>query len=304
MSVQQKVDNTSLGTVQNAVEALTRCFQKTNLATPLLDARLIVRDVCGLSRENFLLNQNGWLTPDETTKIKQFLDRRLANEPISRIAGKREFWGHEFIISPFVLDPRPDTETLVETVLNILQAEGRMSERLRILDLGTGSGCILLSLLAELPNAWGVGTDISFEAISVATKNAFSLGVFERSAFICTNWCEAISGQFDLIVSNPPYIKREDIAGLRPEVRCYDPMIALDGGMDGFDAYRHIARASASLAKTGAWIVVEAGLGQADDIIKVFCDSGCVSVYEDTLMCQDLTGINRVVAIKRQTGLR
>ena len=203
-----------------------------------------------------------------------------------------------------MLDPRPDTETLVESVLNILEAEGRTSEQLRILDLGTGSGCILLSLLAELPNARGIGSDISFEAVSVAKKNAYTLGVYDRSAFICTNWCEAIFGQFDLIVSNPPYIRKDDIGGLSPEVRCYDPMIALNGGEDGFDAYRNIAAQSASLTRTGAWIVLEAGLGQAENIVKLFCDSEWISAYEDGLMLQDLAGINRVVAIKRQTGLR
>lgn len=304
MSTLKALDLPAFRTVWEAVKVLSHRFSEACFETPELDASLIVRNACGLSHEAYFLNSGRRLSSNEADAIEHGSNRRLLREPVSRIIGKREFWGQEFRVSPFVLDPRPDTETLVEVALNILKEEGRLHTGLRILDLGTGSGCILLTLLAESPNAWGVGTDIDHSALRTAQENARRLNLLARTAFTCGNWCDPLSGPFDLIVSNPPYIRSKDISGLSAEVRCYDPMIALDGGLDGLDAYRHIALSVMPVAREGAWIVLEAAMGQADEIIQLFRNSGWISSIQSACLHRDLAGINRVVAIKRQSEPR
>jgi release factor glutamine methyltransferase len=290
--------------VRGAVNALARRFREAGLATPELDARLIVLDACGLSQEAYILDPERAVGLAETVAIEARAARRLAREPVSRILGRRAFWGHEFSIGPAVLDPRPETEMLVEAALEILSQEGRLSGPLRIIDFGTGSGCILLSLLAELPEAWGVGTDIDPAALRIAAENARQLSLTSRSAFICADWSAGISGEFDVILANPPYISGDELNLLDPEVRRHDPARALDGGFDGFEAYRRIARSCLSAAKPGSWIVLEAGMGQANEITEIFARAGWGGGNGDSRLFSDLCGIKRVVAIKRQTGRR
>ncbi len=286
--------------LHTAIGALGARFREAGLSTPELDAKILALHACGLSREDYFRRPERRLTGAEAETLQAYTERRLRREPVSRICGSREFWGRDFLIGSAVLDPRPDTETLVDTALAILREERRSGEPLRILDLGTGSGCILLSLLAELPRAWGAGIDRSPEALAIARANAERQGLDDRSAFLCGDWCSALNDAFDLIISNPPYISGDDIAALSPEVSRFDPLIALDGGGDGLDAYRSIAQGSLPVLKTGGWIMLEAGMNQANDIVRIFKDFGWMADGADLRICADLAGIKRVVAIKRQ----
>lgn len=286
-------------TVQTAIAALTRSFREAGLPSPELDARLLVLDVCGLSHEGYLMEPGRPLLSAEAERIAVVRVRRLDRESVSRILGYREFWGRRFSISPAVLDPRPDTETLIEVALNI--AKTWNSQRsLNIIDLGTGSGSILLTLLAELPFAFGIGVDRDPAALAIARQNAANLGLGTRAAFVCSNWLDAINGSFQLIVSNPPYIMRGGIDALDLEVRAHDPHLALDGGLDGFDAYRKIVAESRRVAVSGAWVLLEAGIGQAQGIIDLFTEAGWPDAGRNAHIHRDLAGVDRVVAIMRQ----
>jgi release factor glutamine methyltransferase len=192
-----------------------------------------------------------------------------------------------------VLDPRPDTETLIETALDLIDKTGRREEPLRLLDLGTGTGCILLTLLAELRKACGLGTDLSPEALSVAEANAKRLGIADRASFLVSDWCEAISGEFDLILSNPPYIASGEIQGLALEVAVHDPYLALDGGGDGLDAYRRIAAEAARLLAPKGRILVEIGASKANEVAGLLLAGGFL--VEKSGLRHDLAGRPRVV---------
>ena len=192
-------------------------------------------------RRIFCEHQSAPLHPRRAERISAFRGRRLAREPVSRIEGRRDFFGRTFRIGPATLDPRPETETLIEEALEICRREDWTGKPIRILDIGTGSGCILLTLLCELPQATGVGTDICQDALETAATNAHGLNVESRVSFMMARTCELGLGPFDLVLSNPPYIPSGDIAGLQLEVRNYDPRSALDGGGDGLETYREIA---------------------------------------------------------------
>jgi release factor glutamine methyltransferase len=220
--------------------------------------------------------------------------RRLAGEPMTRILGRREFWGLSFAVTSAVLDPRSDTETLVEAALRALSA--RRNAPLRLLDLGTGSGALLCALLTELPNAIGLGVDLSPAAAEVASANLHALDLAARGAIVVGDWTSAAAPGFDLIVSNPPYIATADIAGLDAEVRLHDPHLALDGGESGLDAYRALAKTiGAALASQGV-ICVEAGAGQANAISEIFAAQGFVTVAMDN----DLGGHARCLTLRAQ----
>jgi release factor glutamine methyltransferase len=224
--------------------------------------------------------------------LEAFAQRRLSGEPVARVAGEREFWGLPLKLSAATLVPRPDTETVVERALQILRTEGAKERILRIADLGTGSGAILLALLSELPNARGIGTDISADALDTAEANAAQLGLSMRASFIRCDYATGLSGSFDLIVSNPPYIRSADIAGLALEVRDHDPHLALDGGPDGLSAYRALIPQSAPLLAPGGALVVEAGQGQSGAIETLMRGSG---LTVDSQPKTDLSGIFRAV---------
>ena len=215
--------------------------------------------------------------------------RRLRREPVSRILGHRAFWGLSFTVTPAVLDPRPETEGLVDSVLDSIG--GRRGAALAILDLGTGTGAILAALLRDLPLARGLGIDRSFEACRIARRNLLDLGLGERAALVCGDWATALRGRFDIVVSNPPYIATGDLAGLERDVREHDPIAALDGGPDGLDAYRAIAPRLGDRLWPGGVAAFECGAGQGPDVATLLRDGGLAgpSIY------LDLAGHDRVV---------
>lgn len=235
------------------------------------DARLLLAAALGATRLDIAVAPERALSDEEAHRFLGFVERRAAGEPASRILGRREFWSLELEIAPAVLDPRPDTETVVEAAL---EAVADRSHRLDLLDLGVGSGCILLALLSELPNAAGLGVDRSEAAAWTARRNANRLGLAGRARFVVADWAGSLSGRFDLVVSNPPYIPHAEIAGLAPEVARHDPAAALDGGEDGLDAYRRLAAALPALLKPGAVAALEIGLGQAIAVARLLEEAG------------------------------
>jgi release factor glutamine methyltransferase len=280
-------------TVETARRALTARFKSGKIETAELDARILVGAALGLDLTGVILAASRFLTSDESLRLEDFARRRLAGEPVARIVGHKEFWGLPLKLSAATLVPRPDTETVVELALEILREAPDSDRRLRIADIGTGSGAILLALLSELPGAFGVGTDISADALQTARNNAVDLGLADRAAFVACDYAAALSGGFDLIVSNPPYIRFADIAGLAAEVRDHDPHRALDGGLDGLGAYRAIAPEAARLLAPGGALVVEAGQGQSDAIQRLMTAAGLTL---ERPAKADLGGIQRAVA--------
>jgi release factor glutamine methyltransferase len=277
-------------TVETARRALTTRFKATGIESAELDARLLVGAALGLDLTGIITAANRKLTPDESDCLETFATRRLEGEPVARILGHKEFWGLEFKLSGATLVPRPDTETVVELALLILR--GSAPRALRIADLGTGTGAILLALLHELTGAFGVGTDISCEALHIARGNAAALKLESRAAFVVCDYAAALSGGFDLIVSNPPYIRTADIAGLAPEVRDFDPYAALDGGADGLDAYRALIPQAACSLAPGGLLIVEAGQGQSGPIEALMTSAGLIT---EGLAKTDLAGISRAI---------
>jgi release factor glutamine methyltransferase len=280
-------------TVEGARRSLTARFKSGQVESAELDARMLVGAALGLDLTGMITAANRRLTADESMRLDDFARRRLVGEPVARILGSKEFWGLPLNLSAATLVPRPDTETVVELALEMLHAAPAPNRRLRILDIGTGSGAILLALLSELPDAYGVGTDISEAALRTASANAARLGFKPRAAFVACDYAAALSDTFDLIVSNPPYIRSAEIGDLAAEVRDHDPHRALDGGADGLDAYRAlIPQAAPLLAPRGA-LVVEVGQGQAQEIEGLMT---AVGLMLDGPAKADLAGIRRAVA--------
>lgn len=284
-----------------AVACLTARFKEAGIDTPGLDARRLIAGCCGLSAGDVILRAERLLAPHETERLADFARRRLAREPVSRILGIRAFHGHDFEISPATLDPRPETETLVDGVLALI-AEGSTTGggAPRILDLGTGSGAILLALLAAVPGARGVGVDVSIDALAIARRNAVRLGLETRADWLHSDWLAAVDGRFDIIVSNPPYIARSEIAGLEPEVRLHDPISALDGGADGLDPYRKLVPACEAHIAAGGWLIFEIGSAQSDEVLSLG-QTPIVGQWVDKRLWQDLAGKPRCVAMRHQS---
>lgn len=262
------------------ISAMTRAFASAGLSAPQLDARFLFE---GTGHRERVLDEAG------AEQFRLIVRRRLAGEPVDRILGNSEFWSLRFDLNRDTLVPRADTETLVETALSVL---GEMKiEKPRLLDLGTGSGAILIALLRERPDATGVGLDLSESALAMARHNAERNGVALRADFVEGNWSADLAGPFDLIVSNPPYIPSADIAGLDVEVRTHDPLRALDGGEDGLEAYRAIAGDAGRIISPAGRIAFEIGAGQQDDVIQIMDMAGFVCTAKQ----QDLAGHVRVL---------
>lgn len=247
---------------------ITSQLQYAGIDTAAYDAKIILEDVA----------------PEH---IAQVVARRVGGEPLWRILGYRDFWKHRFYLSPETLEPRPDTETLIETVLQ------SVPHAKRILDIGTGTGCILLSLLHEYPDATGVGIDIQDGALQTARGNAERIGLTNRATFITSNWCDSVDGMFDVIVSNPPYIPTRDIANLESNVKNFDPILALDGGNDGLDPYKKLLPQCKKHLVRGGRLFFEIGIGQVDDITRLVEENSATLIR----VVRDLNGVERVVEI-------
>ncbi len=261
-------------------------FRERGLDSPRLDAELLLADTLGLDRVGLYLRYDQPLTDEELAAYRRRVARRAKHEPVAYILGKAEFWSLSLKVSPAVLIPRPDTEVLVEEAL------ARGGEQARVLDVGTGSGAIVLALAGECPDWRFSALDLSQEALQIARQNAERHDVGERISFVHGDLAHLPEGPFDLIVANPPYILRGELAGLMADVRDYEPMQALDGGEDGLDAYRALAAQAISRLAAGGCLLVEIGAGQQNDVRSLFEEAGLLDVATRT----DYAGIERVVS--------
>jgi release factor glutamine methyltransferase len=277
---------------RTALLRMTEAFAAAGIETPGLDARRLLEGVLGLTSAA-LLAGDGQALGALADRVSDAQRRRLGGEPVSRILGHREFYGRRFGLSPDTLDPRPETETLVEVALARLAADGRRDQPLRVLDLGTGSGCLLVTLLAELPAARGLGTDIAAGALASARANAEVHGVGARAHWKLADGPEPLHGPFDLLLSNPPYIRSGDVDRLGEEVSRHDPRQALDGGADGFDFYRRIATHAPRLLAAEGSVLLEVGAGQAEEVARMLARTLPNRVIASQ---NDLAGIVRCVA--------
>jgi release factor glutamine methyltransferase len=277
-------------TIGEAVDATARRLAVAGVSEPRREARLLVALALGIEPGVALGYPERALGPAERARLEALAARRAAREPFSRLAGRRGFWSLEFAISPATLDPRPDSETLIEAALALLPDR---AAPLRLIDFGTGSGCLLLALLSELPNATGVGIDILPEAAATARRNAAALGLADRARFIVGHWSGAIVGQADVILANPPYISTEEIDLLAPEVAQYEPRVALDGGADGLTAYRQLAPEIARLLAPNGLALIEVGAGQAAAVQGLMTEAGLALGGTR----RDLAGIERCVVL-------
>jgi release factor glutamine methyltransferase len=280
---------------RTAVATVAERLARAGVEDPAREAALLVRRAAGLSAAALIAAPEATIGA-AAARVEAFAQRRETGEPLSRIEGRREFWGLDFAVTPDVLDPRADTETLVEAALSGFSA--RREEALRVVDFGVGSGAILAALLSEWPKATGLGVDASPAAAQVAALNLAAFG--ERAAVRVGVWGQGLDGRFDVIVSNPPYIRTADIAGLAREVRFHDPALALDGGPDGLDAYRALAPDIARLLAPQGRVFVEIGAGQGDAVAEIFADAGlAVDVRR-----RDLSGVERVLGSLRARPFR
>lgn len=258
------------------------------------DARALLLAAGEFTATELLLEPTAALAGAAREKLRAYAERRAAREPVSRILGARGFWTHDLVVAPRVLDPRPDTETLIELSLDLLRERRR--DPLLILDLGVGSGAILCALLAELPDARAIGVDLSEESCVAAALNLSRCGFAARSTILRGRWAEAIDARFDLVVSNPPYVASGELDALEPEVRLHDPRLALDGGADGLECYREIARELPRLLAPAGVAAFEAGDGQARSVAALMADNG----LEPAGIRKDAGGRERAVGARRR----
>lgn len=272
-----------------------RRLAEGGLDDPALEARLIVEHFAGIDRHVAMTSPDRTLTTEQLSRIDNAVARRLAGEPVHRIFGWRGFYGLRLKLSPDTLEPRPDTETLVDAVLPFLKEVAARQASCRVLDLGTGSGAIGLAIASQVPEALVTATDVSPGALATATKNAAGNGLAERFIPLLSDWFSAVRDKFHAIVSNPPYIPADAIDGLQREVRLHDPLRALDGGIDGLDAYRAIAAGAGNHLEAGGLVAVEIGQGQRRRVTRIFAEAG----YGPGPVHRDLAGTERVLLFCR-----
>lgn len=281
-------DRISPMTVAGALEDGAGRLRDAGVAGARRDARLLLAMSVGVSHPA-VLDPLSPVDPGAYARFQEKLTRRGKREPVSRIAGARDFWGLEFSLSPDTLDPRPDSETLIEAAVAVFAGT---SPPASILDLGTGSGCLLCAALTEFPSAWGLGVDRNPAAAGMAAANAARLGLGARAGFVAGDWGDAMgAGAFDLILVNPPYVPDREIPSLAPEVRRYDPMAALAGGADGLRSYRDVVPQARRLATAGGIVILEVGAGQIGQISDLVSAAG-MRVRE---VRRDLAGIERCI---------
>ncbi len=283
--------------IQDALTIGTQMLKETTIDLPNLDARILLKAATGKTTEAMIATPHAALTPQEFQQYLQLLARRQRHEPTAYITGKKSFWSLDFDVTCATLIPRPDSETLVETALGFLKHRSRPY---RIVDVGTGSGCLLLSLLSEFPSATGIGVDVSEEALSVAMRNASKLGMAHRTEWLHGRWLEPVAAlhddSADLIISNPPYIASAEIATLARDVAGYEPRLALDGGADGMDPYRVLAAAAKPILARDGVLIVEIGAGQCEGVTRIFNQHA----WERRHMARDLAGIERCLVFTKQ----
>ena len=275
-------------TLVMAWKAATTALKAGRIDSPSIDARLLLEVATGATRTDILTDPYRVVTADQQAALDGFVERRLRREPVSRILGRKGFWKIMLNVTPDVLSPRPDTEAILDVVMLAFPPH----QAFEMIDLGTGSGAILLATLAERAGARGVGTDISFEALAVAKENATNLELDNRATFLRTEWAAGFGdASFDLVVSNPPYIPSGDIPGLDREVRDHDPLLALDGGPDGLVAYRDLAPEIRRILRPGGIFAVEIGWDQGPQVKALFEAAG----FEHVIIVKDLSDRDRVV---------
>ncbi len=282
-------------TIDGARRLLSRVFDAAGIESSPLDARVLIGHAIGLDHAELAAATAYPLTSEQRARLADMAIRRMRREPVARIIGMKEFWGLPLRINAATLVPRPETETVVETALAAIDKSGSREHAMKIADLGTGSGALLLALLTELPNASGVGTDISEDTLNAARENAQRLGLGRRADFVACDFGAGLDGGFDVIVSNPPYAETQTIASLPPDVRDFDPRRALDGGPDGLAAYRAIAADTARLLKPDGLMLLEIGAGQGSAVKQLLQSRGLTVVA----VVPDLAGIPRVVRVRR-----
>lgn len=274
-------------TFQEAQIAGVGRLEAAGIASAVTDARRLLAHAAGTETDRLELIRGDLVDPETLDRFDRFLSARCKHQPVAQIIGRRAFWKYEFEVTPDTLDPRPETELVVEL--------GIMSRPKHVLDLGTGTGAILLSILSDCPDAVGTGTDLSLDALRVAQRNASHLNLASRCGFQCSDWFRGVSGTFDLIVSNPPYISAEEMAGLSPDVRNWEPHLALTPGGDGLACYRRIAKDMPRFLGKGGTAILEIGATQAADVCAIFNAAGFVHC----IIHKDLNDQDRVITLQR-----
>jgi len=282
-------DTETAGTIGRALGRATESLAQAGVPGPRMEARLLAASALGLDAATVFGHPEWPLEPEGNRCLDRLIRRRADGEPMAYITGEREFWSLPFRVTPDVLIPRPESETLIESVLARF---GRRDERLKILDLGTGSGCLLLALLHELPGAFGVGVDISDKAIRVAHGNARALGLVDRVRFACADWGKGVAGRFDIVVASPPYISESDLVGEALAVARFEPRLALAGGVDGLDCIRALIPGLARMMGKEGIFFQEIGMGQVSAVSSIFHQNG-LKVID---IKEDLTGIPRCIS--------
>jgi release factor glutamine methyltransferase len=278
--------------VRTALSNATARLSAAGISDARREARLLVAAALGWEVARVLGFPELEMTTAANQRLETLLVRRSAREPVSRILGYREFWSLRFALSADTLDPRADSETLIEASLAALDDRERAY---RVLDFGTGTGCLLLALLAELPHAVGIGTDCSQGALETARQNAAALDLGDRARFVRGNWGDGLSGQWDVVLANPPYVASRELDGLMPEVARYEPRLALDGGADGLTAYRALAPEIARLLAPAGIAAIEVGAGQAPAVAATMAGAGLVL----RAIRHDLSGVDRCLVLGR-----
>lgn len=278
-------------TLNNVIRQTQEKLRAQGISEASLEAKILIEWITNTNASDRILQPNLCLSFEQIAQLENAIQRRIAGEPVYRIIGAREFYGISFTLSKETLEPRSDTETLVDLVLPLLKKQSEKSKKITLLDMGTGSGAIAIAILKQVPQSYAIAVDISENALKTATKNAENADVINRFTPLLSDWFDSVTGQFDLIISNPPYIPEKDIQNLAKEVRLYDPLRALIGGKDGLNFYRKLSDKAANYLKAEGYVAVEIGYSQEKEVCDLFEKNGfkCLEIRKD------LNGIPRAL---------